>query len=194
MRFDTTPVESTGTISGISTVGLSKVFVTWAVGSNAANVYTVVMEYSIDGGSTWIQVGSSLPLTTVSGASNNFASEGFTARELPSDAHGVAALQVRVRVSAATGSTSRLLFDNISIDDTNEPAGIDTNSENNVRVFGSNGKINILGAEGLAATVYSLAGSKISMVDSMGINQTFNLPTNTLYIVKIGGKAYKVKL
>ncbi len=194
VRFDNTPVDASATISGISTVGLSQVYVTWAVGSNAANVYTVVMEYSINGGTIWTQVGTSLPLTIVSGATSNFASDGFTSRQLPSDALGVAALQVRVRVSAATAATSRLLFDNISIDDTNAPSGINPNNTSLVKVVGSKGEINILGAQGLAATVYNLIGSKLTTVESLSIHQTLLLPANAMYIVKIGEKTYKVKL
>ncbi|MCX6309290.1 MAG: DUF6383 domain-containing protein [Bacteroidia bacterium] len=192
VRFDNTAVDNTATISGISTVGLSQVFVTWAVGSNAPNNTTVVLEYSINGGTSWTQIGASLTMTTNSGAINNFVSDGFTPRELPADARGVAALQIRVRVTAATVSTSRLLFDNISIDDTNPSTGFSKNNADAVNVFASKGAIHILGANGQSVAVYSLTGLKLAQFKSLGSTQAIPVPVPALYIVKVGEKAYKV--
>jgi hypothetical protein len=194
VRFDNAVVDNTATISGISTVGLSHVYVTWAVGSNSPSNTTVVLEYSINAGSSWTQVGASLIMVTNSAAASNFVSDGFTITELPADARGVAALQVRVRVTAATVGTSRLLFDNISIDDTNAPAGFGQNNADAVKVFSSKGKINIDGANGQSATVYSLTGLKLTQVNSMRSALAIALPVNAIYIVKVGENAYKVKL
>lgn len=101
--------------------------------------------------------------------------------------------QVNGTTVISSGGMSRI--DNIRI--YGEPivaTGYNNKKSNFIKVAASNGKIKILGAKDFNATIYSVSGIKVFEVKKLDNEQEILLPSNSIYIVKVNNKAYKVQL
>lgn len=187
------------TLSGISTLDYSDIKVTagLAIGETVS-AHTVQLEYRTSSTASWTPVGSPAPVTIACTPPMPLIFDNVS---LPSDAGNTAVLEIRFRIVAITGgraSVDHWRVDNILVSGVGGGAGVVTNYGDNsfsgspFKVYAANNKINIQGANGLEATVYTITGIKLMRVQLHNSLQEISVPGKALYIVRIAGKAVKV--
>ncbi|MDD2961929.1 MAG: DUF6383 domain-containing protein [Muribaculaceae bacterium] len=81
-------------------------------------------------------------------------------------------------------------IDDICISETSAVENVFNNIDNNIKIIGAKGKVNIIGAEGKGVAVYAISGALVTNLIVTGTNSSIELNPG-LYIVKAGDKVSK---
>ncbi len=181
-------------IIGLSTAGYTTIKVTAGFSADSSSrYYYLQLQYRNGSTGTWVSVGDPVFINFV-GETN--IPVKFDNIALPVAAEGVTALELRFLQTGFDGTavTTQSRIDNVSITAVAEaPSALTPDKVDAIKVSGANSKININGAEGLNAIVYTFTGVKVAELKNIVSNQ--EIPAiNGIYIVKIGNKAFKVSL
>jgi len=182
-------------IIGLSTVGYTTIKVTGGFAADSSSrYYYLQLQYRNGSTGTWTAVGDPVFINNVNETNIPVKFDNIT---LPVACENVAALELRFLQTGFDGAavTTQSRMDNVLVTGVIDPGtGTISNESTTTKVFAANGKINIQGAEGLNATIYNIAGSKVCEVKSLTAKHEINVSGSSIYIVNIAGKAFKVSL
>jgi hypothetical protein len=181
-------------IIGLSTVNYTTIKVTAGFAADSSSrYYYLQLQYRDSSTGAWVSVGDPVFI-------NQVAETTITAKfdnvQLPAAAEGVAALELRFLQTgfdpATNPTTTQSRIDNVLVTGVSTLTDVNKREANSIQVVAGNGKINIQGAEGLNATIYTVTGSKVCELKSLASKQEINASRNAIYIVNVAGKAFKV--
>jgi len=179
-------------IIGLSTVNYTTIKVTAGFAADSSSrYYYLQLQYRDGSTGTWVSVGDPVFINVVS---ETTIPAKFDNVQLPAAAEGVTALEIRFLQTAfdGTATTTQSRIDNVLITAVSTLTDVNKREANSIKVAAANGKINIQGAEGLNATIYTVSGIKVSDIKTLASEQEINASSNAIYIVNVAGKPFKV--
>ena len=181
-------------IIGLSTVNYTTIKVTAGFAADSSSrYYYLQLQYRDGSTGTWVSVGDPVFINVVS---ETTIPAKFDNVQLPAAAEGVTALELRFLQTgfdpATNPTTTQSRIDNVLVTGVSTLTDVNKREANTIKVVAANGKINIQGAEGLNATIYTVSGIKVSEIKTLASEQEINASSNAIYIVNVAGKAFKV--
>jgi len=182
-------------IIGITTVGYKVIKVTCGYASDSSTrYYYMQMQYRKSSNLSWKSVGDPAFVNVVS--EKNIPTKFFSNVQLPAECENIPTLEIRFLVTAlATGATTtQSRVDSVFITATKSTSGLSGISNDQVKVFSSDGKLFVNGAAGSDVNIYNIVGTKVRELQNVNNNEEIILPGGQIYIVKVRRGVFKVAL
>ncbi|MPM83838.1 hypothetical protein SDC9_130907 [bioreactor metagenome] len=163
--------------------------------------YTLEIQYKIGESGAWTKFYGPFDVTKTVTLNNPTAiGDGPTPESpatLPEECSDQDKIEIRYLMTVPTQAAGvQVRIDAIILSgiekETGPVSGLNDRENNSIKVFTTDNKINIRGAEGLNAVIYSTSGSKIKEINSLPSSYEVELSGAGVYIVNINGKAFKV--
>lgn len=97
----------------------------------------------------------------------------------------------QIKMEAAPSGTAMLFFDNLYLYKEDTGSAI-TNTTTNLKIGTNNNQITISGAENEPISIYTVLGNCIYTRENTSTDVTIDVPTNSIYLVKVGANITKV--
>lgn len=97
----------------------------------------------------------------------------------------------QIKMEAAPSGTALLFFDNLYFYKHDTGSALN-NTTTNIKIGTSNNQITISGVENETISIYTVLGNCIYMSEKNNKDVAIDVPTNSIYLVKIGANATKV--
>ncbi len=97
----------------------------------------------------------------------------------------------QIKMEAAPSGSALLFFDNLYLYKEDTGSALN-NATTNIKIGTTQNQITISGVENEAISIYTVLGNCIYMNDNTNKDVTINVPTNSIYLVKVGANTTKV--
>ena len=97
----------------------------------------------------------------------------------------------QIKMEAAPSGTAIIFMDNLYFYKSDTASGLN-NTKTAMRIWSSDNQINVSGAKNESIAIYTVLGNCIYTNNKVSNDLTINVPTNSIYFVKVGANTTKV--